>query len=81
MTANQNKPATGKEIASITGLEDDGFITVILSLGATAAEVTQAFEYFENEEKTISHSLGGNVQRIYEILEEHDELNNLSERL
>ena len=79
MTKKAEK-ATSGQIAKITGLEDDGFITAILRLGPTAAEVRQAFQCMDDGECSLL-SLNSNVQRICEILEAQRELNDLSERL
>lgn len=80
MTA-KNKPATLNQIRSITGLEDDGFITAILELGATPTDVRAAVECLENDELIASYSVNSMVQRICEILQVHQELDDLSERL
>jgi hypothetical protein len=76
---NKNNVATSSQIAKITGLEDHGYISAILSLGPTVEEVRVAFQCIDCAEDRSS--LNGNVLRICEILETQQELNELAERL
>lgn len=77
---NKEKVATSSQIAKITGLEDHGYISAILSLGATVAEVREAFQCMDCAESRSACS-NGNILRICEILEAQQELNELAERI
>lgn len=82
MSDKSKQPATGNDIKTITGLEDHGFITAILALGATPKQVLQAFEWFQAEEKDIT--TGPDIaiaKRVYEILKENQEMCDICERL
>lgn len=75
------RSATARQIGSITGLEDDGFITAILSLGPTTNDVELAIQCLKDDGLRASHSVNSIVQRVCEILEAHNDLDELGERL
>ncbi len=81
---NSTKPATGKEIMAITGLEEDEFITAILNIGATPAEVMLAFQWLENEDRKCPESrisMDNKIKNVCEILEARRDLNKIAEHL
>ncbi len=77
-------PATGKDIKTITGLEDNGLIASILGIGATPAEVMLAFQWLENGDckcPETRKSMDIKIKQVCDILEAHRDMNDMSERL
>src|SRR5690348_7549052 len=69
---NREKPATSDDIRAIAGPLDDDIIVAIQRLGATRAEVSQAFDWLQESRYTLSvfmKPLDERVRRVYEILD------------
>jgi hypothetical protein len=65
------RPATASEIVAICGHLDDGVIAEIVATGATAAEVLEAFTWYNADDQIgteVQHSRQGAVGAVYEIL-------------
>ena len=62
---------TRDELIAIVGTLDDFRITEIIATGATAAQVTEAFEWLDRGGEMgeeLHRSLHGTVARVYDIL-------------
>lgn len=69
----QLSAATASEIRAIVGTVDDDVIAKIVGVGATGAEVLDAYTWFNNDQRLqrrIEHELHGRAARVFEILEE-----------
>jgi hypothetical protein len=81
MKSRSEHVVTANQISSITGVQDDGFVTAILNLGPSQADIIMALQSLENNELKASLSMNSIVQHICEILKAHNDLNELGERL
>ena len=62
---------TRSEVTAIVGELDDPRIAEIIATGATAAEVTEAFEWLNRGGEMgeeLQRSLSGNAARVFDIL-------------
>lgn len=70
MTA-QKPPATSAEILGITGTLDDAVLVEIIGIGASAAEVLEAYTWLTADDQIateIGHGPTGAVLRVLEVL-------------
>lgn len=71
-TAGQ-KAATASEIREIVGPLGDEVVAQILDIGATSAEVLDAYTRLRSDERLqhrIEHEMHGRTARVFEILDE-----------
>jgi hypothetical protein len=69
------RPATAAEIVAICGHLDDDFIAAIAATGATAAEVLEAFTWYNSDDQIgteLQRGQRGNVRAVCEILMQHE---------
>lgn len=67
------KPATGHEIQEILGPVDDEVVTNILHTGATGVEVSEAFEWLNDDDymgKDLKKTMNERVRRVFNILQD-----------
>lgn len=63
---------TREQITEIVGNAEDADIVAILETGASAAQLTEAFQWVEQKGDLgaeVQHPMDGVVARLYEILE------------
>ena len=69
------RPATASEIIAICGRLDDGVVAGILAVGATPAEVLEAFTWYSADDQIgteLQRHRHGKVGAVFDILEREE---------
>jgi hypothetical protein len=71
MPQEKARAGAASQIREILGPVDDEVVIDIVNAGATAAEVSEAFEWLNDDDymgAELNRSMNKNVQRVYDIL-------------